>query len=63
MILRDAGYLVIRVTYRQFTERPLVVIAHVARMLDRGQRARGSGTAAMEGSSPGSGTVAPEGPH
>jgi very-short-patch-repair endonuclease len=38
MILRDAGYLVIRVTWRQFTEQPLVVIAHVARMLDRAGR-------------------------
>lgn len=39
MVLRDAGYLVIRVTWRQFTEQPLVVIAHVARILDRSRRA------------------------
>lgn len=35
MILTGAGYLVIRVTWRQFTEQLLVVITHVARMLDR----------------------------
>ncbi len=35
MILRDAGYLVIRVTWRQFTQEPLALIAHVARALDR----------------------------
>jgi len=40
MILTAAGFLVIRVTWRQFTEQPLIVIAHVARMLDRHGRVR-----------------------
>jgi very-short-patch-repair endonuclease len=39
-ILSDAGYHVIRVTYRHFTEEPLALIAHIARILDR--RARGA---------------------
>jgi very-short-patch-repair endonuclease len=34
-ILADAGYHVIRVTWRQFTEETLALIAHIARMLDR----------------------------
>jgi very-short-patch-repair endonuclease len=34
-ILADAGYHVIRVTWRQFTEEPLALIAHIARILDR----------------------------
>ncbi|HTX30247.1 MAG TPA: type IV toxin-antitoxin system AbiEi family antitoxin domain-containing protein [Solirubrobacteraceae bacterium] len=34
-ILGDAGYLVIRVTWRHFTEETLALIAHIARMLDR----------------------------
>jgi very-short-patch-repair endonuclease len=38
MILRDAGYLVIRVTWRQFTEELLALIAHLARALDRRSR-------------------------
>lgn len=39
MILRDAGYVVIRITWRQFTEELLALIAHVARALDRRGRA------------------------
>ncbi len=35
MILSDAGYHVIRVTWRQFTGEPLALIAHIARVLDR----------------------------
>jgi very-short-patch-repair endonuclease len=35
MALRDAGYVVIRVTWRQFTEELLALIAHIARALDR----------------------------
>jgi very-short-patch-repair endonuclease len=38
MILRDAGYVVIRVTWRQFTEELLALIAHIARALDRRSR-------------------------
>jgi very-short-patch-repair endonuclease len=34
-ILADAGYHVIRVTWRHFTEEALALIAHLARMLDR----------------------------
>jgi very-short-patch-repair endonuclease len=34
-ILSDAGYHVIRITVRQFTEEALALIAHIARMLDR----------------------------
>jgi very-short-patch-repair endonuclease len=34
-ILNDAGYLVIRVTWRHFTQETLALIAHIARMLDR----------------------------
>jgi very-short-patch-repair endonuclease len=41
MILRDAGYEVIRITGRQLTEEPLLVIAHIARALDRAARIRG----------------------
>ena len=37
-ILSDAGYHVIRVTWRQFTEESLALIAHIARMLDRRSR-------------------------
>jgi very-short-patch-repair endonuclease len=35
MALRDAGYEVIRVTWRQLTDEPLRVIAHIARALAR----------------------------
>jgi very-short-patch-repair endonuclease len=38
MALRDAGYEVIRITWRQLTDEPLVVVAHVARELDRAVR-------------------------
>lgn len=38
MALADAGYHVIRVTWRQFTEEPLALIAHIARALDRRAR-------------------------
>jgi very-short-patch-repair endonuclease len=38
MALRDAGYTVIRITGRQLKDEPLMVIAHVARSLDRGAR-------------------------
>ena len=37
-ILADAGYHVIRVTWRHFTEETLALIAHIARMLDRRNR-------------------------
>ena len=40
MAFADAGYHVIRVTWRQFTKEPLALIAHVARILDRRGRAR-----------------------
>lgn len=33
--LADAGHHVIRVTWRHFTQEPLALIAHIARMLDR----------------------------
>jgi very-short-patch-repair endonuclease len=35
MIFSDAGYHVIRITWRHFTREPLALIAHIARMLDR----------------------------
>jgi very-short-patch-repair endonuclease len=38
-ILSDAGYHVIRVTVRHFTDEALALIAHIARMLDRRGRA------------------------
>jgi hypothetical protein len=38
MILTDASYYVIRATCRQFTEEPLALIAHIARVLDRRSR-------------------------
>lgn len=41
MALRDAGYTVIRITGRQLIDEPLLVIAHVARALDRATRASG----------------------
>ena len=41
MGLRDLGYVVIRVTWRQFTQELLAVIAHLARALDRGSRLHG----------------------
>jgi very-short-patch-repair endonuclease len=41
MVLRDAGYVVIRITWRQFTEELMALIAHVARALDRRSRAAG----------------------
>jgi very-short-patch-repair endonuclease len=41
LALQEAGYLVIRITWRQLEDEPLAVIAHVARALDR--RARGHG--------------------
>jgi very-short-patch-repair endonuclease len=37
-ILSDAGYHVIRVTWRHFTEEPMALIAHIARILDRRNR-------------------------
>ena len=37
MVMRDAGYEVIRVTWRQLVEQPLRVIAHIARALGRSQ--------------------------
>ncbi len=40
MILADAGFHVIRITWRQFTEEPLALIAHLARALDRRSRVR-----------------------
>lgn len=36
MALSDAGYHVIRITWRQYTEEPLALIAHIARALERG---------------------------
>ncbi len=41
MALRDAGYVVIRITGSQLTQEPLLVIAHIARALDRATRASG----------------------
>jgi very-short-patch-repair endonuclease len=41
MALRDAGYVVIRVTWNQFTKELMFVIAHVARALDRRSRVHG----------------------
>jgi very-short-patch-repair endonuclease len=41
MDLRDAGYTVIRITGRQLKEEPLLVIAHIARALDRATRSHG----------------------
>jgi very-short-patch-repair endonuclease len=41
MALRDAGYEVIRISWRQLTEEPFVVIAHIARALDRAARKAG----------------------
>jgi very-short-patch-repair endonuclease len=41
MALRDAGYEVIRISWRQLTEEPFVVIAHIARALDRAARTAG----------------------
>jgi very-short-patch-repair endonuclease len=38
MMLSDAGYHVIRVTWQQFTKEPLALIAHIARVLDRRSR-------------------------
>lgn len=38
MMLEDAGYIVIRVTRRQLVEEPYLVVAHVARALDRRSR-------------------------
>ena len=35
MALTDAGHHVIRITWRQFTEETLALIAHLARVLDR----------------------------
>ena len=44
MTLSDAGYQVIRITWRQLTEEALMVVAHVARALDRAERiARAAG--------------------
>ena len=39
MILTDAGFQVIRITWRHFTEESLALIAHAARILDRRGRA------------------------
>jgi very-short-patch-repair endonuclease len=39
--LRDAGYTVIRITGRQLKDEPLMVIAHIARALDRAARGHG----------------------
>lgn len=41
MALHDAGYHVIRITWRQFTEEPLMLTAHIARALDRATRSHG----------------------
>jgi very-short-patch-repair endonuclease len=41
MILRDAGYEVIRITGSQLKHEPLLVIAHIARALDRAARRQG----------------------
>lgn len=38
MALRDLGYTVIRITGTQLKEEPLLVIAHIARALDRATR-------------------------
>ncbi|HEY2162242.1 MAG TPA: DUF559 domain-containing protein [Solirubrobacteraceae bacterium] len=41
MAMRDAGYTVIRITGRQLKDEPLMVIAHIARALDRAGREHG----------------------
>jgi very-short-patch-repair endonuclease len=41
LALSDADYHVIRITWRQFTEESLPLIAHVARALDRAARPHG----------------------
>jgi very-short-patch-repair endonuclease len=41
IILTDAGYLVIRITWKQFTKETLWLIAHLARALDRRARLAG----------------------
>ena len=41
MALRDAGHIVIRITGRQLVDEPLMVIAHIARALDRATRSHG----------------------
>ena len=41
MALHDAGYHVIRITGRQLKEEPLLVVAHIARALDRATRGHG----------------------
>jgi very-short-patch-repair endonuclease len=41
MILRDAGYEVVRITGSQLKHEPLLVIAHIARALDRAARRQG----------------------
>jgi hypothetical protein len=46
MTLRDRGFEVIRVTWRQLVDQPLVIIAHIARALERaGPRWRYSSSA------------------
>jgi very-short-patch-repair endonuclease len=35
MVLRDSGYDVIRITWRQLVEEPFLVVAHIARALER----------------------------
>ena len=42
MALRDAGYQVIRITGSQLKNEPLLVIAHIARALDRAARSPGA---------------------
>ncbi|MBV8735646.1 MAG: type IV toxin-antitoxin system AbiEi family antitoxin domain-containing protein [Solirubrobacterales bacterium] len=42
MSLRDAGYEVIRVTWRQIVDEPLLVIAHIARAFERARSAYNS---------------------
>jgi very-short-patch-repair endonuclease len=39
MVLRDRGFEVIRVTWRQLVDQPLVVVAHIARALERAEHA------------------------
>jgi very-short-patch-repair endonuclease len=41
LALSDAGYHVIRITWRQFTEESLPLIAHISRALDRAARPHG----------------------
>jgi very-short-patch-repair endonuclease len=51
LALQAAGYQVIRITAKQLAQQPLLVVAQIARVLDRATRLGGEGsTASGEGS-------------